>query len=384
MELDPEQQETALGRKLAEVLVAANGTGRPEVVKQYLRGYGLEHGEREAEKLRRMLFRGAPDAPAPPLAARREWSHDDLLAAKFPPMKWAVEGLVLGEGLTGLGAKKKLGKSWMCLQLAQGVAAGQPVLGRRTQQGSVIYICLEDGAARLQGRLAAQHAEPGLPITYVTSFRPLDAGGLADLEELIRNTRPSLVIIDTLAAAKTGKIDENEAGAMGDLFNALRDLARAQSVGILMVAHHGKSITGDPGQDFRGSSAIGGALDLSLGIYKADNAVTLKAEGRDIGEQDLRIEFDARTTWSWSVRGDARHMARSEAETEGTNALRRLGRADARSLGRELGKSRVATREMLDRLRLSGVVREEKVKNGRVTRIEYVVADAVEDTDAGE
>ena len=373
VELDPADQETALGRTLAEVLTTANGTGRPEAMKRYLRTYAGEHGDAAAETLRRMVFKAEPGAHAA-IAPQHEWTHRSLMAASFEPLEWVVDEFVLAEGLTGLGAKKKMGKSWMCLQIAQAVAAGKPVFGRKTKQGSVIYICLEDGARRLRQRLGLQKARADLDITYITRWRPLDKGGLEDLATLIRERSPRLVIIDTLAAAKSGKIDENDAGPMADLFNSLHDLAIDQSVGILVVAHHGKNVTGDPGQDFRGSSAIGAGVDLSIALYKTEAGHVLKAEGRDIGEAELRIEFDAIETWTWSVKGDARVLARDEADQEVTDALRRLGKVDAGTVARETGKSRVAARKNLERLRQGGLVKDEVVKEGRVTRVLFELA----------
>lgn len=151
----------------------------------------------------------------------------------------------------------------------------------------MLYLALEDGPRRLQRRLVLQRTgeEPlrGLPLSFIMEFPPLDAGGLAVLEREISAARPALVILDTLAAAKTGRLDENAAGPMADLANGLRHLAQVHDTTILVVAHHGKGSYADPGHDLRGSSALAAAADVNLGLYKTETGHSLRGEGRDLG-----------------------------------------------------------------------------------------------------
>lgn len=74
-----------------------------------------------------------PDAERPCLPGRQagpanqagpqRWSLDELLTYEFPPMEWVVADILPRGALAFLGGKKKVGKSWMALQLAQAVAA---------------------------------------------------------------------------------------------------------------------------------------------------------------------------------------------------------------------------------------------------------------------
>ncbi len=299
------------------------------------------------------------------------WTHADLMRMEFAPLRWRVDGLVPDEGLTFLGGKKKRGKSWLCLQIAQAAASGGLVLGRRATQGTVLYLALEDGPRRLRWRLSQQHAPADLPIVYVTRFEPLDGKGMADLERLVLNERPHLLIIDTLAAAKSGRLDENSAGSMGDILNALRDLGQDQHLALLVTAHHGKTTLGDPGDDIRGSSAIAAAADVILGLYKTEDRSSLKAEGRDMEPLELRIAFDTAHTWSWQLVGDARQIARQDAESEILDALAVLGAGDAGQVARETGKTRQAVQSTLMRLRTEGKVEHRTEKQGRTSKVMY-------------
>lgn len=279
-----------------------------------------------------------------------------------------IRDIVADDGLTMLGGKKKLGKSWFCLQIAQAVAAGIPCLGRQVIQGPVIYICLEDGKRRLKKRLESQSACRGLPLTYITRFPPLDGEGMMDLISTIEKRRPRLLIIDTLAAAKTGKTVENDAGPMADITNSVRAIGQHFGLGILVTHHHGKNVSGDPGDDLRGSSAIAGAADVNLGLYRNEaGGFDLKGEGRDVEEFSLRLTFDRETTWAWQLVGESKQVSEEQADQEALEALRALGEADAGTVAEALGKHRTTMNKRLLRLANLGLVipREEIMGRGR-------------------
>ena len=88
----------------------------------------------------------------------------ELDAMTFPPLAWAVPGLV-PEGFGLLTGPPKAGKSWLVLDIALGVAAGGRVLGkvRVGRPRPVLYFALEDGERRLQDR-ARTLLGPGEPI----------------------------------------------------------------------------------------------------------------------------------------------------------------------------------------------------------------------------
>jgi hypothetical protein len=301
------------------------------------------------------------DVIARHLGAVESCSHDDLLGMDLPPPSWLVENLVIDEGLTLLGGKKKLGKSWLCLQVAQAVAMGVPCLGREVVQGSVLYLCLEDGRRRLKSRLEKQAAPRGLPLTYYTRFPPLDGDGLGLLLDLLAEKKPRLLILDTLAAAKTGKVDENVAGPMADIGNALRALAQVYKAGVFATHHHGKLIGGNPGDDLRGSSALGAAGDVNLGLYREQGGYLIRGEGRDVGEFTLPIAFDNKATWAWQPRenAEAAHASAMQeaADREVIVALQTLGEATAEDVAIFVGKSPRAVATRLRRLASAGVVR---------------------------
>src|SRR3989442_1480407 len=76
-----------------------------------------------------------------------------LLGMDFPALAYVVPGYVV-EGLTVLGGKPKLGKSWWAYDVGIAVATGGRAMGHvPCEQGDVLYLALEDNwrRAELQG-----------------------------------------------------------------------------------------------------------------------------------------------------------------------------------------------------------------------------------------
>jgi hypothetical protein len=290
-----------------------------------------------------------PFTPEPlDLHLPRHLSTRALLRAHYVPLGWVVGQLVPEASLTILGGKKKVGKSWLARQIAGAVGTGDAIFNRPTMHGKVLFYCLEDGERRLQNRLKLQEATEEEDVEYFWELPPLNEDeGMEALGLAMRVMRPVLVIIDTLAAAKNAKIDENAAGPMADLINDLQRLARSEGVAILLVAHHGKSSFGDSGHDIRGSSAISAAADVNLGLYKRGEGYLLTAEGRDIEEGEYRMLFEE---YRWQLVGDERSLSAQEAEDDVKRMMVILGETDAGAIARELSRHRSTVDVVLKRL----------------------------------
>src|SRR5205807_1390003 len=67
------------------------------------------------------------------------YTASDLLRKVLPAVKWAITN-ILPEGMTLLGGKPKMGKSWLALGLAVAIATGGVALGtERVEAGDVLY-----------------------------------------------------------------------------------------------------------------------------------------------------------------------------------------------------------------------------------------------------
>ena len=77
---------------------------------------------------------------------------DTLLYEPLEKPSFVVDGLI-PTGLTLFCGAQKIGKSWLMLKLCLCVSQGIPLWDMPTQEGDVLYLCLEDTFCRIQDRL---------------------------------------------------------------------------------------------------------------------------------------------------------------------------------------------------------------------------------------
>ena len=121
--------------------------------------------------------------------------YDTVYESK-PPV---IDGL-LQSGTYIFAGAPKVGKSFLMAQLAYHVATGEPLWERKVNQGTVLYLALEDGYERLQRRMYRMFGVEGAEkLHFAISAKQLGNGLDAQLEKfIIEHTDTRLVIIDTL------------------------------------------------------------------------------------------------------------------------------------------------------------------------------------------
>lgn len=167
------------------------------------------------------------------------------------------------------------GKSFVALDWAASIATGTPWLRRPVERGRVLYV-LGEGAYGVHARLAAWELHHGTAIEdgwldVLPVAAQIAGEDLAEVEELVAERGYALVVFDTLARMSVG-LEENSARDMGVFVAALDAIRRRTAGGSVLVVHH--SGKGDRG-DSRGSSAIGGAMDVVYQV-KGDGRGTLE------------------------------------------------------------------------------------------------------------
>src|SRR4029079_17973633 len=125
-----------------------------------------------------------------------------LLGMDFPALAYVVPGYVV-EGLTVLGGKPKLGKSWWAYDIAIAVATGARAMGRvPCEQGDVLYLALEDNWRRVKTRINVVRPLSkklgGLSRLKAPTIAPrIDTGLIEELEKWrSAAANPRLIIID--------------------------------------------------------------------------------------------------------------------------------------------------------------------------------------------
>ena len=126
----------------------------------------------------------------------------ELAKVEFPPLQWAVPGL-LPEGTVLLSGPPKIGKSAFAVNLCVAVATGGRAFGAfDVEQGDALYLPLEDNGFRRARTRIAKHmnGEPESERLHLNvDMHRLDEDGVYDLEvmlDALPDTR--VVVIDTL------------------------------------------------------------------------------------------------------------------------------------------------------------------------------------------
>jgi len=180
-------------------------------------------------------------------------------------MEWLVDGLVPAVGTALLYGDPGSKKTWSAMHLAVAVAAGADWLGRPVEQGPVLILDEESGDHRMRRRLGAVmrglNAPADLSLAYVSlaGFKPADPADLAEIDSILAQVQPVLVVLDALADVLAGS--ENAVEDVMPLMQALRRLADDHHC-LVLVIHHSNRANGS----YRGSSAILGAVDLAVQV----------------------------------------------------------------------------------------------------------------------
>ena len=226
----------------------------------------------------------------------------DLAGKDFTPLVEVVKGLIV-EGCTLFCGSSKIGKSWAMLQLAAAVAAGEPVWGRPTAQGAVLYLALEDSARRLQHRLRQMGVTPSAGLEFQTGVITLDEGLVEALEGWIRaHADARLIIIDTMQKVRGPSPARANAYGLDYAFIApLKALADRHHVAVVLVHHLNKlRDVDDPFDRISGSTGLMGAADTTILITRNRGEDTAKVTytGRDVWGDDFEMRFE---NCRWSV-----------------------------------------------------------------------------------
>jgi hypothetical protein len=298
-------------------------------------------------------------------------SAEELMRKEFPDPVWVIPEL-LPEGLTILGGKPKMGKSWLALGIALGVACGGRVLGKiPVEQREVIYLALEDTPRRLKdriGQLLQGHPAPA-GLHLVTECPRVDKGGLVAIEALlVQKPQAKLIIVDVLKRLRPPQRgNQNLYDADYEILANLKAIADRRGVAMLVVHHLKKLAEDDPLDMLSGTTGLSGAAD-GVWILKRDRARAdgvLFVTGRDIEEKELALERDPHVG-GWCLLGNAEEYRISRERQEIIEALRQAEEPlRPKDIADFLGKKEANIRFLLTRLLQEGVIK--KVGYGKYT-----------------
>lgn len=225
---------------------------------------------------------------------------DWLDAQVFPPLRYAVPGII-PEGFGLLAAPPKAGKSWFALGVLLDVARGARTLGGVDPGPArpVLYMALEDGDRRLQGRARKLLGE-GVPIpstfTYLIDAHPEEVPILiAEWLEVHGGSSP-LIVLDTLGKVlPPARLGDGAYQRDYQVGGGLKRLVDAHPGACLLAVHHTRKAGSEDFMDsVSGTNGLNGAADFTLVLTRSrnDDRGTLKVTGRDVIEAEYALTVD--------------------------------------------------------------------------------------------
>lgn len=223
-------------------------------------------------------------------------SGDDLARLRPRPLRYAVAGII-PEGFTVLAGAPKRGKSWLSLDLCLAVAAGGRALSAiDVEQGSSLYLALEDSERRLQERARHLLGSDLIPAAFHYLTRLPEDLSLPDLLGAWLTETPDarLVVIDTLARVRPPQPRAANAYEWDYKVAAkLKAIADDHGVALVVVTHTAQMVRTDFVEQVSGTSGLTGAADTIVVLDRArgEDDAALKVTGRDVDEREFALKM---------------------------------------------------------------------------------------------
>ena len=214
--------------------------------------------------------------------------------------EFLIDGIIT-PGLNLLAAPRKIGKSWMALDIALCVAGKNNFLDRKTEHGKVLYFALEDNVDRIKERMNVLLDDADAPEGIQFSFSIGGTNGKASKSidnYLDKVPDCKLIIIDVLQMIRTDK-NTNQTDYSHDYgeVGALKKIADSHGISILVVHHTRKTKdSSNPLNEIYGGVGVASVVDTIIMIRSEGDTSKKQAKlfvtGRDLQEQRLAIAFD--------------------------------------------------------------------------------------------
>lgn len=224
---------------------------------------------------------------------------EELMDMDYKPIKFAVRDF-LTQGLAILAGAPKTGKSFFALWLCLCVAKGENVWNYETQQGIVLYLCLEDNAIRLQNRILTITDDAPANLFFCWEADRLGEGLEEQIKNFIWNNKDTvLIVIDTLQCIRKQSLDYSYGMDYKEI-QSLKKIADEFQITILLIHHLRKQESKDSFHMISGTTGLQGAADSILVMTekkRGSGSVKLSVVGRDIEPRELKLERDENNVW---------------------------------------------------------------------------------------
>lgn len=189
-----------------------------------------------------------------------------------------------------------VGKSFFAMDLSWHVAANQVWMGCKVRGGAVLYLATEGGLSFANRLVALREKYPDHKnVKLAIRPSPINlfnaAEDIAKVEALIaaiskKHGQVRMLVIDTLARATQGQMDENNNSEASKFIKQLDAIRERTGVHIMLIGHSGK----DTNKGLRGASSIKAAADSEIELTqdegsKVRTAKTTKQRDMETGRE---------------------------------------------------------------------------------------------------
>ncbi len=227
-------------------------------------------------------------------------SSVEIMNTPMKKQRFIIDGMIY-PGIHILSGDPKIGKSWMMLDMCLEVAKGESFLGRKTEQGQVVYMALEDTFVSLQSRMYELTDEPSENLFFTLLANSIGNGLEEDLREC-KKMFPDLkmVVIDTLQKIRNN-IDMKYGADYREL-SVLKSIADSLGIAIVLVHHNRKAHDSNPNNLISGTNGIAGCADGLLVFTRNGENAKLHISGRGAPSLELNLK---REKSKWILLDDA-------------------------------------------------------------------------------
>jgi len=194
---------------------------------------------------------------------------------------YIVDGGILGKQEKAITyAHPKHLKTMLELWKALCIATGKPFFDYQVKQGAVLYIGMEDTLYKLSNRVTKMKKHfPPAPNFNFSVLTP-DQRNVPQIESLIKEIKPNVVILDPLTNLLPKEDKKEDADA---LLKQLDGLIVQYGISIILIHHARKGSHEETMDGMRGSSVFRGWADTNCRIDRVDSSTT-----------KIKLEFESR------------------------------------------------------------------------------------------
>jgi hypothetical protein len=230
-------------------------------------------------------------------------SGQDLVETPVPDIAYRIEGLLRAKGgrmsITG---QAKMKKSFLAMDMALRIAAGDDWFGFKTKQGKVLYVNLEISGEKFQERIQdiqsiLQYDSPVLnsfkEITILNRNLALDEC-IANIQTILDQCRANGFVVDTIfldPRARSVSGSENEELVIKRFCDNVDKLLTAnQGLSTVIITHMDKDSTKGAIGHSRDIAWVDTEVKISKHL-KEENHNLLEITGRDAEQVSITLNF---------------------------------------------------------------------------------------------